>query len=68
MEEGLVLAASPVVFTNVFLESPDSKLALFFSQPLCGPRKVREDEVGGERNHHRNGTLDDEQPSPTHEL
>ncbi len=65
MEEGLFLAAKPVVFTNVFLESPGSKLALFFRQPRRGPREIGKHEVGRECNHHRDGALDNEQPSPT---
>lgn len=51
VEERLILAAGPVVDSNIFLQSPDCELAFFFSEPFGGSREVRQDEEANASNH-----------------
>lgn len=60
MPEGLSFTADPIVHTDIFLESPGSKLALFLRKPLGGTREVGEDEEGEESDSDGNGTFEDD--------
>lgn len=44
MEERLILAAGPVVYSDVFLQPPDRELTFFLSEPFGGCGEVRQDE------------------------
>lgn len=55
---------NPVVFADVFLETPCSELLFLFRKPCSGTREVGQDPHGNERNHYSNGSLNDEEPPP----
>lgn len=44
MEECLLFAADPVIFTDIFVKSPGSELLLFLGKPSCGSREVGKNE------------------------
>lgn len=67
LEEALLLAVYPIVFTDILFKSPDRKLALLLSEPLGRTWEVREDEVGGRCYTDCDGTLNDEEPAPSSE-
>lgn len=60
-----MFTVDPVVFTNVFFQSPSRQGLFMLAQPRGGAGEVGQDEVGDDGHPDGDGTLDDEQPSPS---
>jgi hypothetical protein len=50
VQESLLFAVNPVVFSDVFIQSPCSELFLFFGEPGGGSWEIGDDEEGEQGN------------------
>jgi hypothetical protein len=50
VQESLLFAINPVIFTDVFVQSPSSELFFFFGQPGSGTWEIGDDEEGEQGN------------------
>jgi hypothetical protein len=63
MPKGLLLAAGPIIFTDVLFEAPHRKSLLFFREPRCRPGEIRENPVCEESNKDCGDAFDDKKPA-----
>jgi hypothetical protein len=49
VEKGLLFTIDPIIFSDIFVESPYCKLLLGFGEPSCGAGKIGDDENGNQR-------------------
>jgi hypothetical protein len=64
VQERLLLAVNPVVFTDILFQSPGSQFLLLFREPAGGAREVGQDPDGDESDNNGDSAFDDEKPAP----
>ena len=66
-QERLLLAVNPVIFADIFLQSPNSQLFFFLGEPGSGPREIGQNENADKGDDNSDSTFNDEKPSPRRE-